>query len=94
MPSLTVTRADIGTSLPGPGTVTNIQLLDPPSDPGYWFTLTDTNQDGVEVTIFNMQTSSTPVPTGTIFPLHDQPFTNLILKSIGPGSRFIVNTSP
>jgi hypothetical protein len=88
-----VTILDIGTTIATSGTLTSVTLAAAPRTPGHWFTLTDTAADGTEITLFNIQTGSTPVPTGTVFPLYDQVFNNLVLKSISPDSKFVTTTN-
>jgi hypothetical protein len=95
MTDTSVSIADVGTTLASNGTVTSITLTTPPQTPGYYFTLVDIDDNGNYIDdIFNMQTSSMPFPTGTVFPLYDHPFTNLVLQSISPEGVFLVSTNP
>ena len=95
MTDTVVDTAMVGQTIASAGTVTSITFTTPPHTPGYWFTLVDQDANGNELDeIFNIQTSSTPVPTGTVFPLYGHPFTNLVLKSISPEGQFTVTTLP
>jgi hypothetical protein len=88
----------IGTTIALNGTLTSVTLAEPPdhtgSSPGYWFSLIDRLNDGTEVQVFNVQTDTVAVPTGTVFPLYSRPFTNLVLRSISPGAKWVVTTNP
>ena len=99
MTDTSVTIADIGTVIATDGTLVSATLAEPPGSGDathaeYCFTLTDTDVDGIEVTVFNMQTGSQPFATGTVFPLYDHPFDALVLKSISPDSKWVITTNP
>jgi hypothetical protein len=96
MTDTVVTFAQVGTTLASGGTVTSVKLTTPPKQPpGDWFTLIDQDANGNYIDeIFNIQTMSTPVPTGTVFPLYGHPFTNLVLKCISPDASYTITTLP
>jgi hypothetical protein len=94
MTDTSVTIADLGTTIATSGTLTSVTLVSPPrASDDHYFTLTDTDATGTEVTLFNIQTGSQPFPTGTVFPLYDHPFSNLVLSSISPDSKFVISTN-
>jgi len=77
------------------GTLTSVTLVQAPQIPGYWFTLVDVDDSQENETIlFNIQTGSTPIPTGTVFPLYNTPFQNLAVKSISPDAKWEITTNP
>jgi hypothetical protein len=89
-----VTIADLGTSIATNGTLTSVTLVSPPrASDDHYFTLTDTAPTGTEVTLFNIQTGSQPFATGTVFRLYDHSFSNLVLSSISPDSKFVITTN-
>ena len=92
MTDTTVDFTMIGQTIATAGTLTRITLTAPPSVSGFYFTLID---DATGEELFCMETSQTAVPTGTVFPMYGHPFVgNLVLKSIAPGSKFDITTSP
>jgi hypothetical protein len=97
MTDTSVTISDLGTVIATSGTLVSVTLAEPPTEPptlSDWFTLSDTNADGIETTVFNVQTASTPVPVGTSFPLYNHPINKLVLKSISAGAKWVVTTNP
>ena len=96
MTDTVVTIDQIGTTIASAGTVTSVTLTAPPKlDASFWFILIDQDDNGNYLDdVFCINTGSTPVPTGTVFPLYGHSFTNLVLKSISPDSSYTITTLP
>ena len=94
MTTTTLTISNVGTVIASNSTVTSITLVAPPKQTAsYYFTLVDQDNNGNYIDdIFCMQTGNMPFATGTVFPLYNHPFTNLVLTNISPDATFSVVT--
>jgi len=85
--SITVTKDNVDQVLASNGILTGIFFVSPPAMAD-WFTLVSID-DGIETVIYNIQTSSMPLPTNTyILSNASIPYGDLILRSISLGSEF------
>ena len=94
MAATTLTISSVGTVIASNSTVTSVTLVAPPKQTAsYYFTLVDQDANGNYLDdVFCMQTGNMPFATGTVFPLYNHPFTNLVLTSISPDATFSVTT--